>query len=212
LEKFPFYKLPVAKIIYYNGIYGLFSDLYCLFIRIDTNRKTNDVKIYVLTGPESSGKTSLAKSLSAYYDVNFVAEYSRIYLEINGAEYNHEQVLEMAKGQVKLETRLKKQAQHPLIYDTDLLTYKIWYNFKYGIESKYVNNKLKAYQNRFYFLCSPDFQWHDDELRENPADQWEIFDLYKENLLAFGFDFAILEGDEKLRFKDAIAIIGEKSK
>ena len=43
-------------------------------------KKTDCLKI-VLYGPESSGKTTLAKTLAAIYNTSWVSEYARNYLQ-----------------------------------------------------------------------------------------------------------------------------------
>ena len=45
------------------------------------SQKRTLVKRIVLFGPESTGKTTLAKQLSEKYDVPWVAEYAREYLQ-----------------------------------------------------------------------------------------------------------------------------------
>ena len=45
----------------------------------------------VVTGPESSGKTSMAESLSVYFNAPLVHEYSRVYLNKLDRNYNKEE-------------------------------------------------------------------------------------------------------------------------
>ena len=73
-------------------------------------------KHIVVIGPESSGKTTLCKGLATHYNVPFTEEYARKYLEIQGADYNLEDLLQIAKGQLLLEQSNKNEFA---IHDTD---------------------------------------------------------------------------------------------
>ena len=43
----------------------------------------------IVTGPESSGKTTLCKALSKHFKIPFSEEYARKYLNINGRRHDH---------------------------------------------------------------------------------------------------------------------------
>jgi nicotinamide riboside kinase len=64
------------------------------------------IKKIVVIGPESTGKSTLCKKLAAHYDSLWVPEYAREYLEKNGTEYNYENLLDIAKGQIALEDQV----------------------------------------------------------------------------------------------------------
>ena len=57
----------------------------------------------IITGPESSGKTTLCKALSEHYKIPFTKEFARKYLSDLGKSYLQEDLLEIAKGQFKHE-------------------------------------------------------------------------------------------------------------
>lgn len=61
-----------------------------------------NTKIIVITGPESSGKTTLANQLSAYWKVPLVKEVARDYLK-EIYSYQQHDLLEIAKQQHKQE-------------------------------------------------------------------------------------------------------------
>ena len=54
----------------------------------------------IITGPESSGKTTLCENLSQHFKLSFSKEFARFYLEKNGGNYNQSDLLEIAKGQL----------------------------------------------------------------------------------------------------------------
>lgn len=57
----------------------------------------------VLTGPESTGKTTLAEQLSSHYSLPWVEELARAYVESLNRTYNQADVLEIAKLQITQE-------------------------------------------------------------------------------------------------------------
>ena len=53
----------------------------------------------IVTGPECSGKTTLSKSLSKYFNSKLVNEFARNYLAKKNNTYNFENLLEIAQNQ-----------------------------------------------------------------------------------------------------------------
>ena len=62
----------------------------------------------VITGPESSGKTTLAQALAAHYRVPWVAEYARDYLERLTQPYQEKDLLAIAQGQMQWKMSKRK--------------------------------------------------------------------------------------------------------
>ena len=161
----------------------------------------------VLTGPESSGKTTLAKALAKYYGVDLVPEFARQYLNEKGPSYSFNDLEIMAEGQQFLEKEFLERDNDLLICDTDILTYKIWSEYKYGyIEPNFIS-VLKKNTDRLYLLCAPDIPWESDPLRENSLDRSDIFSLYEENLDFYNLNYIRIEGGLEQRIKDAIFAI-----
>ena len=154
----------------------------------------------IITGPESSGKTTLCKALSEHYKIPFTKEFARKYLSDLGKSYLQEDLLEIAKGQFKHEQLTSKKQQISL-QDTDLITLKIWSNYKYGNCNNWIINQIEKQKvkNRFYLLCKPDITWHADVQRENPNDRKELFEIHKEELERLGHKYFIIEGEERLQ-------------
>ena len=154
----------------------------------------------IITGPESSGKTTLCKALSEHYKIPFTKEFARKYLSDLGKSYLQEDLLEIAKGQFKHEQLTSKKQQISL-QDTDLITLKIWSNYKYGNCNNWIINQIEKQKvkNRFYLLCKPDITWQADIQRENPNDRNELFEIHKEELEHLGHKYFIIEGEERLQ-------------
>ena len=116
-----------------------------------------------ITGPESSGKTTLANSLGDFYKCPVVKEVSRDYLK-KKTTYNYTDLLEIAKQQKKLELKLTKKNKL-IICDTTLQVIKIWSIEKFKKCHPWILSQPDDYIH--YFLCKPDIPWVSDPLREN---------------------------------------------
>ncbi|MFT6355054.1 MAG: nicotinamide riboside kinase, partial [Cryomorphaceae bacterium] len=84
-----------------------------------------------ITGPESSGKSDLAKALANHFDTVYALEFARDYLEENGSEYSFEDLNEICKGQIAQEEMALAAAKKICFFDTDMLVLKIWSNYRF---------------------------------------------------------------------------------
>ena len=93
------------------------------------NKRVNpDCKKVVLYGPESTGKSTLARALADHFNTVFVEEYSRVYAEelaLKNQLLTKNDVEHIARGQMKLENEMLAKANNLLICDTDLLETKV---------------------------------------------------------------------------------------
>ena len=153
----------------------------------------NLLKIIVI-GPESSGKTTLCNALSKHFNLPFSKEYAREYLEKLNSNYTQDDLLKIAKGQLQTENGLQ-------LLDTDLITLKIWSEYKYGSCDNWILTQIEKQktENRFYLLCSPDIPWQADKQRENPNDREELFKIYKQELDDLEHTYFIVDGKNRIK-------------
>lgn len=146
----------------------------------------------IITGSESSGKTTLCKALSKHFNLPFSKEYAREYLDALNRDYNQDGLLKIAKGQLQAENGIQ-------LLDTDLITLKIWSEYKYGSCNNWILEQIERQktEKRFYLLCKADIPWQADPQRENPNNREELFGLYKEELTNLGHDYFIIEGENR---------------
>ena len=57
-----------------------------------------------IVGPESTGKTTLAKGLAKHFKTNWVPEYAREFLSNLDRAYQKEDLIEIARGQLASES------------------------------------------------------------------------------------------------------------
>ena len=160
----------------------------------------------VITGPESSGKTTLAKHLSARYNVTLVKEYARDYLENLSKPYTFDDVILMAEEQLRHELKCNNNLS---VCDTDLTVFYVWIKEKYNKEIDWINQHLSSAKNKIYLLCEVLENWEEDPLREHPSieDRKRLFNEYKRLLEKYNLKFQIISGDLKTRQKKCEEII-----
>lgn len=174
------------------------------------NKKQYTFKI-VLTGPESSGKTQLARHLAQTLNTIWAPEFARFYLAHLGKAYRREDLAVIGRGQKAWEDWYSAQASGPVICDTDWTVLQIWEHFRFGPAENTTWIWQRGYGNPqladLYFLCSPDFPWEPDPLRENPDERGELFQWYEQLLLDRAANFRVLSGAHSVRLETALAEI-----
>lgn len=150
-----------------------------------------------ITGPESSGKSTLALALATRHGGAYVHEYAREYLADLGREYNVDDVVQIAMGQAALEDSFANNETPVLFCDTDMLVCKIWAEYKYGFCPEWIENAFATRHYDLTILCAPDIPWEPDPLRENPdpEERWELFVLYENALKTYGKKYVVARGD-----------------
>jgi nicotinamide riboside kinase len=164
-----------------------------LFCGTKNGKVKKQVKI-AFTGPESSGKTTLAKKVASLYNGIFVEEFARTFLK-GKPTYVQEDLDAIAEVQLKswdLETEF-------LVADTEMTVICIWSLYKYGAISQKIKQLFNQQQFNLLFLCKPDIPWEFDPMRENPENRDELFDLYHSFLIENKQNFVVVEGNEQQR-------------
>ena len=139
-----------------------------------------------VTGPESSGKTTLAWALTWCLDGYFVAEQARCYLAQLDRPYQEDDLPEIWKAQSTAEQYGRLSESSFIVCDTGPEVIRIWSEVKYG---RCADSVLTACTNRKYdltLLCAPDLPWVYDPLREHLEEEarWRLFDRYRKLLPA----------------------------
>ena len=162
-----------------------------------------------ITGPESTGKSWLAKRLADYYSTVWVHEFSVDYLNNFGAEYSIDDIVKIAKGQLEIEKNFTSLASDFLFCDTDILVIKIWSKVVFGEVPEWIDQQLTNHRYNLYLLCYPDLKWEDGPFRENPDDRDNLFELYEKELIRIGANYRIVKGQGEQRLKNALNFVSE---
>ncbi|PLX11309.1 MAG: ATPase [Marinilabiliales bacterium] len=161
-----------------------------------------------ITGPESCGKSLLAKQLAEYYNTNYCEEVSRNYLK-NKTAYDYEDILEIAKLQLKKENDLYEARNSIIFCDTDILVNLIWSKYVFNKVDNWITDKFTKHEYGLYLLCYPDIEWEFDPLRENPTNREELFQLYENELKTFGYNYVIIRGKGNKRILSAVNAVNK---
>ena len=177
---------------------------------------TTEVIKIALFGPESTGKTTLAKQLAEYYRTEWVPEYAREYLQEkwdkNQQICDVEDMLPIALGQTKSENEKVLIANKYLFCDTNLLVTKVFSEVYYDYCNPLLEQAALEHQYDLVFLTDIDVPWEKDDLRDRPEERKSVFAIFKQSLIDNKKPFVILSGDKKLRLKKAVAIVNDLSK
>lgn len=165
------------------------------------------IKKIAITGPESTGKSSLAIALAKHFNTVFVPEYAREYINSLNHPYNFDDILKIARNQKRLEDEYSEKADKILFCDTDLTVTKIWCEFKFNKCHKWIIENHKKQDYDIYLLCDIDLPWVSDPMREHPDKRKELFDFYENELKINNFNYKIISGKNEIRLNNAIEII-----
>jgi NadR type nicotinamide-nucleotide adenylyltransferase len=188
-----------------------------------------DVLKIVIIGPESTGKSTLCEELAQHYDAPWCPEFAREYLLTYGTDYQYEDLLTIAKGQLAMEDEYTivaeqqwKAQQNPstptplLFIDTDMYVMKVWSEFVFGKCHQWIIDQIVERKYDLYLLCHTDIPWEKDELREYPdlETREKLFHMYKDILINQSVPWAGISGTDAERLLKAIdavdAIMGKR--
>ena len=151
-----------------------------------------------IIGPESTGKSSLARYLSRRYKGTYVPEYAREYVEKKGStDVSYDELCEIAQKQIEeIRNILKDGAQGTEIvfFDTELIVTKVWFDYAFHRVPEWLEEALKAYPMDVYLLTKPDIPWVPDPARSNGSDEirQELFLRYEAEIQALDIPYYII--------------------
>ena len=175
-------------------------------------QKTAIIKI-ALFGPESTGKTTLAKQLAEYYETEWVPEFARDYLQEKWEENQHicvaDDMMPIAYGQVALENQKLATANQYLFSDTNLMVTKVFSEMYYGFCDPLLNEAALEHEYDLFFLTDIDVPWEKDDIRDTPKGRETVFSVFKQTLIDNNKPFITLSGSKEDRLAKATAIIDD---
>lgn len=155
----------------------------------------------IVTGPESSGKSTLCDKLSLKYSIPQTEEVARWYLKAIGTDYSYGDVVEIARIQARTLLNHRFHSAGIVIADTWMIVIRVWLEYRFKKCDNWIQFLPKLYNDAHYLLCTPDIPWQYDEQRENPDDRWELFEIYKETLEDLNLKYSVVKGEGKNRLE-----------
>lgn len=171
--------------------------------------KADQLRIAII-GPESTGKSEIAKELAHHFEVDFIKEYAREHLSGKDA-YSFDDVTTIAQEQFK---QIEKCLHPILVADTELIVTKIWQQFKYEKVDPWIEEHIKKQHFDIYLLMDIDLEWTFDPMRENPSlkERKELLAHYQNELEHQGFNYQLISGKDIQRTKNALEVIKKLTK
>ncbi|MCD6556468.1 MAG: ATP-binding protein [Bacteroidales bacterium] len=165
----------------------------------------NHAKKVVITGPESSGKSTLTKELADFFNTEYYSEYARTYIENLSGKYTYDDLISIAKQQIKelSGTDIRKGSKF-IFYDTGLIITKVWFEYVFHKVPNFLLNSLREIKIDCYLLCYPDLPWKPDNVRENGGNiRFELFEKYKKEIEKYKINYLIIRNKGNQRFLSA---------
>lgn len=170
----------------------------------------------VLTGSESTGKTTLAGAVAQAMRSLWVPEYARTYAERVQRPLSAHDVPLIARGHLKAvetvegEWRARFAARTdapPLVLDTDLLSTVVYARYYYGTCPSWIEDAVQSSLGDLYLLCLPDLPWEADGVRDQPTSRAELHARFVETLQEFGAAVELVRGSGEARRARALSAV-----
>lgn len=178
-------------------------------------QSSDKIKI-ALYGPESTGKTTLAKQLAQKFDATWIPEFAREYLQNKWDSSQKicepEDLLPIAIGQMKLENEALKSAEKYLFVDTNLMCTKVFSEIYYGFCDPVLNKFAIKHKYDLFLLTDIDVPFEKDDLRDKPNEREMLLEKFEKALIDNQKPYILLTGNQEERLEKATFIIEEYSK
>lgn len=163
-------------------------------------------RVISLHGPESTGKTTLARQLAAHYRTSLAPEYGRTYTETFGTECTSDDLVRIGRGQSAAIEAAKSTARGFVVTDTDAVMTAVWSDMLTGSRDPWFTT---CQVSDFYLVTRTDIGWADDGTRYFPDDplRSEFLDRSIAELESRGLPLAMVEGAGEDRLASAIAAL-----
>jgi NadR type nicotinamide-nucleotide adenylyltransferase len=168
----------------------------------------NTVRI-VFYGPESTGKTTLAKTMANLFNTVWVPEFARDLLQEKykntGKACEVSDIRPIVEGQLKTENEMINKANQYLFCDTDPLETYVYAKVYFPqADFSWLDALNEDLNYHHYFLTYIDTPWVADDLRDKPEEREIMYNAFLNELNKRNKNFTILKGDIKTRIKTVI--------
>ncbi|MGE8360205.1 AAA family ATPase [Pseudomonas sp.] len=169
------------------------------------------MKVLVLTGPESSGKSWLSAEIQATFGGLVVGEYVRHFIDRERRDTCYADIGTIARGQLAWEDQARAERPELLILDTHLLSNMLWSQILFGDCPAWLEGELLARHYDLHLLLDPvDVPWIDDGQRCQPElEQRVAFHRACEDWLQrHALPVQHIQGDWQQRREQALECVG----
>ena len=168
------------------------------------------MKVLVLAGPESSGKSWLAAQIQSRFGGVLVGEYVRYFIDQQGRDTCYDDISPIARGQLAWEDAARAASPELLILDTHLLSNLLWSHALFGDCPPWIEQQLQSRHYDLHLLLSPEgVEWVGDGQRCQPrlSERQAFFTASRQWLEHHRQCYRILDGDWTSRREQAIEAV-----
>lgn len=127
------------------------------------------MKVVVITGPESAGKSTLSQALAQHFNAPLVSEYVREFIEQEQRDTCYADISTIAQQQLQRELAARALRPPLLLLDTHLLSNKLWSETLFNDCPDWIEAALLEQHYDLIALLSPEgMPWQDDGQRCQP--------------------------------------------
>jgi nicotinamide riboside kinase len=176
----------------------------------------DDVPRLVVAGAESTGKTTLARTLAEHFGVPWVAEYGREYTEEKYRDgmltdaWEPAEFLHIAREQIRREDAAASAHPPLVVADTDAFATRLWYERYLGVPPAEADWPRDHGRERIYLVPEPDVAFVADAIRDGEGFRTWMHERTLADLAALGREVRVLSGDYAARTRAAIAFVSER--
>jgi HTH-type transcriptional regulator, transcriptional repressor of NAD biosynthesis genes len=150
------------------------------------------VKKVCFYGPESTGKSTLAKRMAELYHTVSVPEVSREFVTTN--DFTFEDIIKIGYAQTERILSAEKQANRILFCDTDLITTQIYCRHYLKTFPPVLLELERKISFDLYLLMDIDVPWITDGLRDLGNRREEMFAVFKHELDVRAIPYTLVRG------------------
>jgi nicotinamide riboside kinase len=162
----------------------------------------------VLTGPESTGKTTLARALAAGLRAPCVPEASRLLAEAMAPESLSAATVEpIARLTMRMADEALAHAPAFAVFDTDLVSTVVYARHYYDSCPDWIVVEARARRAEQYLLCLPDLPWIADGVRDQPTARDALLASFRAVLREISADAVEIHGVGEARLSAARAAV-----
>jgi NadR type nicotinamide-nucleotide adenylyltransferase len=164
-----------------------------------TSRAGLPLPVIVVTGSESTGKTTLAADLAHHYGTIWVPEFARHYVGEKSASaglpLDAGDVERIARGQIAAEDAAVAEARGLLVLDTDLVSTVVYARHYYETCPPWIEAAARARLGDLYLLSAIDVPWvPDPPWRDRPQLRRHVHELFALTLDSLGARCVTIRG------------------
>ena len=160
-----------------------------------------------ITGPECTGKSTLARDLASHYRTTWVPEASRLYAERVARPLTAADVEPIAREHLSLVDKSLVRARRVVFLDADLTSTAVYGQFYYGFTSAWLEQEERAQRADLYLLCDVDVPWVADGIRDQPDDRDAMHERFARELERMEAHVVPIAGEWAARRAHAFAAV-----